>query len=113
MMGQHKKKKRDNEERLKESSRVAKYRESKKESDKSKEKKSTKEKTKAHCILKTCIKHLYNRQIYCQYVLNLDLLCDYITSIIFLEYFLPIFTFLATNLCLYDTKVKNSWKIPT
>ena len=46
MLGQHKKKKRDNEERLKESSRVAKYRESKKESDKAKEKMSTKEKTK-------------------------------------------------------------------
>ena len=46
MLGQHKKKKRDNEERLIESSRVAKYRESKKESDKAKEKKSTKEKTK-------------------------------------------------------------------
>ena len=37
---------RDNAERLKETSRIAKYRESKKESDKSKEKKSTKEKTK-------------------------------------------------------------------
>ena len=46
MQGQRKKKQRDNEERLKETSRIAKYRESKKESDKSKEKKSTKEKTK-------------------------------------------------------------------
>ena len=46
MLGQRKKKQRDNEERLKESSRVAKHRESKKESDKAKEKMSTKEKTK-------------------------------------------------------------------
>ena len=46
MLGQRKKKQRDNKERLKESSRVAKYRESKKEIDKAKEKKSTKEKTK-------------------------------------------------------------------
>ena len=36
MWGQRKKKQRDNKERLKESSRVAKYRESKKESDKAK-----------------------------------------------------------------------------
>ena len=46
MLGQRKKKQRDNKERLKESSRVAKCRESKKEIDKAKEKKSTKEKTK-------------------------------------------------------------------
>ena len=57
---------------------------------------------------------IHKSQIYSQYTLTMDLLCDDITFDPVLDFFGQLETispFSTIKQCLYDTKLKKGWKI--